>query len=597
MVGQSFRHTWTAYAGALLQNRAAKFLADSQITSAHRENVEAAIGTSTVERFQHVRSVVFALWRRRCVKQSTEVFATEWSTHAKSIMALCEWLGTPELETVFAAVPQQSEEQACIALIGAAGVSVDEWQRARGLLQLEPWKFSRTARGWENAIRELTATLMVCAARSTSDSLPDAETLLRPFAICDIPAELHHQRADDVTIARAVLKEMNSRLITNASEIAAVFLRRCSSIEAALATSISEVTLTDAPRRDATVYIDDDEPKRARDAEARFDAIVRIAIAVAAHLAESISEETIRANPRVSPLLTGWWANCFCIIPALQRALQSVAPKTSQRLSDCRVYRDPAPANEMRTRFEELQNEPGPSPPPPPKRQVTVFGQVQPEDDVANDLQSGSSGIIGKHLQSVAEQCAAVTASPTGRQQVTLAKRGDRARGTPTFGLGRGSESRKDADLSGLIGEIFVYELFRKLFPDFDERAWQSENRQKYGLEGAGSDALGYDFSYRDVKGKLTTRTDKPMCYIEVKATTTDGSDAFPISANEWEKARECHLTSDTVYIIVRVANVREAPRISDMIYDPFGLYRIGQVALISDDMRMYVGRPLDPSR
>ena len=80
------------------------------------------------------------------------------------------------------------------------------------------------------------------------------------------------------------------------------------------------------------------------------------------------------------------------------------------------------------------------------------------------------------------------------------------------------------------------------------------------------------------------------MCKIEVKASVGDGSGPFPITSNEWETARECHTTDGELYVIVRIAHVRTAPVITDIICDPFELYRKGQVAFATKDMRMFVG-------
>ncbi len=64
------------------------------------------------------------------------------------------------------------------------------------------------------------------------------------------------------------------------------------------------------------------------------------------------------------------------------------------------------------------------------------------------------------------------------------------------------------------------------------------------------------------------------------------------MTANEWDKARECHQTDDSVYIIVRVEHARDDPRIADIIIDPFGLYGAGQVAVASRDIWVYVAGP-----
>jgi hypothetical protein len=146
-------------------------------------------------------------------------------------------------------------------------------------------------------------------------------------------------------------------------------------------------------------------------------------------------------------------------------------------------------------------------------------------------------------------------------------------------------------------GEAFVYELFRLELSGFDEMAWRSCNRNAYGLEGDGNDSLGYDFSYQDIENRLAGRSDRPLCCIEVKSSSGDGSEPFQITDNEWERARECHQTAGSVYIIVPVAHVRDDPRIADVIIDPFGLYRAGQVGVVMQDMWVYVGLSQSPNR
>jgi len=85
---------------------------------------------------------------------------------------------------------------------------------------------------------------------------------------------------------------------------------------------------------------------------------------------------------------------------------------------------------------------------------------------------------------------------------------------------------------------------------------------------------------------------DRPTYYIEVKASAGDGESAFPMSANEWEQARACHGIQDQVYVVIRIADVRSEPRVLDVIYDPSGLYRNGQIALTASDMWVRVGKP-----
>ena len=86
------------------------------------------------------------------------------------------------------------------------------------------------------------------------------------------------------------------------------------------------------------------------------------------------------------------------------------------------------------------------------------------------------------------------------------------------------------------------------------------------------------------------------MCHIEVKASLGDGTEPFPMTAREWEKAQECHQSKDSVYIILRIAHAAEKPQIVDRIIDPFGLYLAGQLNYKAHDMWVYVGAAKNPS-
>ena len=75
-------------------------------------------------------------------------------------------------------------------------------------------------------------------------------------------------------------------------------------------------------------------------------------------------------------------------------------------------------------------------------------------------------------------------------------------------GGGGGAGTRKrppDAYLQmlGALGEHFVFQQMKELFPDFDITNWRSKAKELFGY-GEGNDSLGYDFEYHDMGGKLT---------------------------------------------------------------------------------------------
>ncbi|OQB81201.1 MAG: hypothetical protein BWX88_04335 [Planctomycetes bacterium ADurb.Bin126] len=594
LVGLSYRDTWAAYARELDKGTPGKFLSDRQISSAQRENVENAIGLSSTERFKRIRAAVLMLWLLRFGKQPLDLFEEEWNVHARSVKGLCDWLSCPSLAAAFAASLGATEEDAALAILQAAGLESRQWQEAREALGLAPWRFSHKAKAWRDAGNEIVAVLKTCAARSVSVSPADVEQILRDGRFCNAPDEVACRSEGSDEVLGAVLRLADSVLNeAGASTGVELLRRRLTTITDQARSGLDKVNLDDAPIRDVRVYRDEDEGKRGRDARARLQGMTTVAVALGKALGEEVDPDKIGSDARVSLLLDGWWANCFSIMPAIQRVLQDAAPKTAKRMSDERVFRDPAPANEMLARFPEISAAVSPPVPPAPKRIVTVLGQSRAEDDLEEELLRGTSGAIGQALKALAQKQALDTEiGKLARAAVTAPDSSHRRSGGGAGG-GGGAGNKKDKELAGLLGEAFVYEQFRLTLPGFDERSWRSCNRNLYGLEGEGDDSLGCDFSYRDVDGRLTTDPNRPMCYMDVKASSGDGSEPFQMSANEWNKARECHESSDSVYAVIRVAHVREAPTVVDIIFDPFGLYRKGQLALTAQDMWVHVGAPV----
>lgn len=595
LVGSSYRDTWGAYARELERHNPAKFLADRRITPVQRENVENAIGLSSAERFNHVRAFAMALWAERNPHSPRDSFDREWLIHARSVTGICEWLGCPGLEAAFAATLNTTEEPAAITLMQAAGITTIQWQNARRALGMTPWRFTEQVRLWRECKNGLVAVLKTRAARSATASLAEIEKILLTLAQVEPPEEVCCTLANAETVLARVLSIAQEALDCDGEVPGIELLRRSLlAIQETTPVSLQGVELDEAPNRDIRVYRDDDEEKRTRDAWARFEGLMLVAQPLAANHGESVDPNSIRLDPRLAALLQGWWANCFTIMQPVQRILQQQAPKTAQRMSDERIFRDPAQANEMFQRFPELANSKKP-PDTQPARRITIFGQTAPEDDVETDLLLGSTGQTGRFLLEIAVAQPATMVN-THRERETVDA--PSPHGQHHGGAGRGAvgsqENKKDRELSGLLGEAFIFEYFRRILPDFDERAWRSENRRRYGLEGEANDSLGFDIEYRDIGGNLTGRADAPLCCIEVKSSSGPATSSFPMSANEWEKARACHETGNKTYIIIRVANVREKPQIADIIIDPFGLYLERKIATIANDMWVYVGAAVE---
>jgi hypothetical protein len=150
---------------------------------------------------------------------------------------------------------------------------------------------------------------------------------------------------------------------------------------------------------------------------------------------------------------------------------------------------------------------------------------------------------------------------------------------------------RREAEIVGDIGEALLHEWLRSVLDDYGSHCWVSKARERYGVPGSGNDGLGYDFRIPDPAGVLFGVSANAF-HLEVKATSTDGRFAFPMSAAEWNEARRCHEANDgTNYVIVRVINALDAPRIGDVIVDPFGAHRRGEVRLAERDLWVTVSQ------
>jgi hypothetical protein len=589
LVGQSYHHTWSAYARELERDNPAKFLADCRITSAQRENVENAIGLSSTERFRHIKAATFAMWLIRFPRQPPGLFNEEWDVNARSARAVCDWLGRHDLIDAFASTLGASEEEASRAIIKAGGLRSEHWQEARLALGMARWPFSHKIRAWNATVTELVAILKTCAARSARASLSELESILQDPRLLNPPELVAYKSEGEDEVLQTAFDRMGFVLNASPNVNGVEFLlRRLATLTDQADLTLASAVLDDAPARDVRVYRDDDEESRSRDAQVRFDGVMIVASALAKQCgeSESIAANDIRCDARVGMLVNGWWANSFTLLTAMQRILQAKIPKIAQRMSDERVFRDPAPANELIQRFNELASLDRVEPPTPPKRRISIFGREQTEDDCVKELLRGTAGVIGQMLKEKA-------AIQSFDAKLGISVRGKVVLKTKTReggGGGGGTENTKDKEIVGLLGEAFVYETFRISLPGFDEMSWRSCNRNAHGLEGEGNDSLGFDFLYRDIENRFAGRANRPLCCIEVKASSGSGSDSFPMTANEWEKARECHQSEESVYIIMRVASARDDPHIADIIIDPFGLYGAGQVAVVSRDIWVYVG-------
>ncbi|MEO2032017.1 MAG: hypothetical protein ABGZ35_08020, partial [Planctomycetaceae bacterium] len=465
IVDQSYRDTWAAYARDLFRERVTEFMAERSITTTHRENVEAEIGLTSAARFQHMKSAFYSVWRKQFGDQPVELFESEWKGVAGVVRRLCEWVKSPALEEVVAAALMQTEEEASIAILESAGITVASWQADRERLNDGKLAFSDTSRAYKAVLRQLVGILKVVAARSVRANLSDAQSLIDVVKNCTIPSQIEFVPAKDVKVNPAVVATANVALREqDDSDTRKVLLDRLATIEKNAGDFKS---LSDVPRRDVAAYVDDEEPKRTRDAKARLEDITQVCSALAPHVGEVFNAAVLASDNRVESLTSGWWANFYSVVPAIQSVLQKHFPMTSKRLSDARVFRDLAPRNVLLSRFDELKDQP-PQEKEKVERKIELFGSQEDESKVTGDLTLGSTGEIGKRLRdAMKSQTPTANASERAKVQVPTSKGGG---GGGQSGPD-GEENRHQRQLTGRLGEACFYEWGLLHLPEFDERA------------------------------------------------------------------------------------------------------------------------------
>lgn len=408
--------------------------------------------------------------------------------------------------------------------------------------------------------------LQALASVACPDKVADSPLNERPVVIDVLTATSEFLEARSNSSALATARRLVARLIRGQpADVNALYGRH-------------------APRREAQLYRHEDPIQRGRLAAEVLDNLLKVVEALTPQYAEAVDVAVIRSDETIGRWLAGPWANCFAALRAARKLLSQMCPQSVEALDGKQAFRELRPWRELWCQFPELGRPESPSSEfrDVPKRKIA--GREFSELDLDTILAEGSSGEIGSALVDAVDQTLDITAfSKLDRPAVDAPRKGKRQR--KGGGGGGGKSSQKERERIGLLGEAFVYETFRVRLTDFDHTCWRSANRQNYGLSGAGDDGLGYDFLYSDVDGMLTGRTDSPICLLEVKATSGESKDAFPMTENEWFVAEECYKGHrDAVYVIVRVTNVMHAPRIDDVLVDPVRLWQEGRLALANHD-------------
>ncbi|MDQ2668796.1 MAG: DUF3883 domain-containing protein [Gemmatimonadota bacterium] len=540
-----------------------------------------------------LKPFILAIGLQRGIFDSVETFQIEWAAHSSSADALAGWIGSDEVADLIAlAASNEDQERGALQLLEAARLDAAAWQTARELLGLPRHHFARSRRAYQEAQTIVVTTLMAAAAHAVSVDLGAARALLTSVqgllpsaAVLDmprtVPAMLHE-----------LLRSASQLLQGGTHGSLGVLLSRVD--EGLLA---GEAGVEDALRMRVTQREVDEyripEAARTMAAQRDLEIVLDAGKQLASRLGELLDMEGIAGVGRVAALAAGWWANRFAVLDALRQALEQIAPLTTRRLSEERAFRDPGPPGMLVGRIRELVDEKvrtqqvtAPAP-----RVIAVGGVSVVRTELDSDLVRGSDGLIGEMLRRhIVEPIDFAKARQPGPPPTRSGGRrggGRSSRRDPQYWADRQDER----EINGMLGEAFVYELFRDRLPGFDFQCWRSMNAVRYGTASEGDDTLGADFIYQDSSGLLTGRSDAPEVYLEVKATSEEGVAPFELSAGEWNTAlRLHHEACARVHAIVRIEHVRDAPRLFRVYVDPVRLSHEGLLTIETADLRVLGG-------
>lgn len=598
-IGIGHRDVFAAYARALDEGAVERFFAERSVGPAERSEIDAAIGAGLGMWLQPIRALILAAWRLHHVNVAIDEFVDGWSTCAATMASFDAFVGIQGLGAWLHQYRHLETEEIVLRTMAKCGIDSEGIASAIADTGSD-LVFEESRRSWEARRERLAATLMAVAARRARVDVDAVRNLIDWLRQQPFPLELAHRPRDDERTRRILLEATRTYVGTTL---------KASSPDAFTAVledqglrrphPLGFVAPADVSEREINEYEDRKQDTRKADAEEVISDLLAIALRLATHRNISLDAAALRADPRVSLLSKGFLANRYAMLVAVADVLDRTQPTIAGLLRDAGAFRAPTSRQELTQRLAAVLGPPTPPPapvqPPPP---IYVAGVELPATALKADLEQGSAGSIGQRLAqaaaastsldlSVLRSVARGKAVPPGPPGPIKEPRRS-TRGTAH------SESRIERERLGLVGEIFAFELLRRLLDDFDQANWCSENRNMYGFGAPGADAVGADFEWHDRQGRLTGRADAPRCLIEVKSSAGDTDGPFHLSINQWNVAQRCHQSGGReVYVILRIADVSRAPRLASILIDPVQMEKDGMLVLSQSEMWARTGEIL----
>lgn len=589
LAGVRSRDLWEGYARALREEgdgpagpRA--FLRERQITQVEIVDVADAAGLHSSHNVDGLECALLAV-HRHLLGGDLDDAARWWAAAERNPKAIAASLDRPDLaEVVERAVTLQPPEGELL-LLRHVGAPWSGWQAAVERRDGRKYRFESSVSRFRSVWKHLDAVVRELAVRGSGADLEKVGAALTEQA--EVPEEVACLPLDAASADHRALERMVGRM-----EGHGALLSGLASLPSPPWTG--DLPLPEARRatqRGIALYRDQPVANREVEASSTVAAVVEVAGRLAQVLGESIDPSSVATEGDVALLSRGAWANVYAALSALRESLIELAPETTRRLTSARAFHGPSQIEPLLARIPELSQ---PEPPKPPPRKE-VLGLELTDQGLQKDLAAGSAGTLGAMLAEAAAAGLDPALLRSGRSPLPEPKKREGGGGGgPPRRRGGGGKPLREPELIGDLGEAFVHEwLALTLGEGYDPACWRSKARERYGLPPCGDDGLGYDFEVSDSTGTLFGVQNSRLL-IEVKSTSTDGSRPFPMSRGEWDMARRCHEEQNgALYVILRVIHADTAPRIGDVIRDPFAAHRRGEVRWIERDLWVTVA-PLE---
>ena len=575
------------------------FFKEQGVTDADWDLLDAELDQGPAHAFTELKPAVAVFVRRNESNISLEKFEQLYKSLRNSPTDLATWIGTdlPFLETLLQSSGSVFDDSARLTLAKEAGIDIDDWQDALGWLGKARIRIPESVHAFDHIRWRLAGLLF---ARSCNEGLSldyrEAREVIEIIGISNIECPDHISwRMPDlqeislsvVKLAREIVQEKSTA--GGLSLFDALLSRLLDKIDQK---GLQAQRVPEAREREISLFLETRiaSTRRAIQAKEDIEGALRVARSLAQSMNIILDEDYLTADAQLHRHKDdNWWGNRFAALRRLKTLLGERYSTIADRLDNERAFSGRIPWNDLLKRFGlslshiESASEGSVAKPTP-------FLSYSDKDsrEVEDELENGSEGELGKRLTELVNT--ELELASMGRADRNIAPNKKRRRGRHGTSSSKPKDHRFD-QLVGALGEAFVYVHFLKSeFPEFDHHCWVSENREHYGLSKPEEAGQGYDFRYLDVAGKLTGYDDQPLCYIEVKSSAGEIGDSFPMSINEWEQARLCHEDENALYIIIRVSNVRTHPAISDVILNPYGLWKKRLLSLSKRDLSVSVG-------